>query len=79
VIDGGIGFEAGAEERIFSPFVQADATVTQKFGGLGLGLAIAKATVDGHGGKLIASSDGPGRGARFAVELPLVSSLEETS
>jgi PAS domain S-box-containing protein len=77
VCDGGIGFEPGAEERIFNPFVQADSSVTQKFGGLGLGLAITKATIDGHGGKLTASSKGPDRGATFIVALPL-GALKET-
>jgi len=72
VSDSGIGFAPDAVERLFTPFSQADATVTQQYGGLGLGLAIAKAAVDGHGGTLRARSDGPGKGAEFTVELPLV-------
>ncbi len=71
VADTGIGFEAGAEARIFDPFTQASEEITRRFGGLGLGLAISKATVDAHGGELRARSDGPGRGATFTVELPM--------
>ena len=71
VVDTGIGFEAGVAEQIFEPFGQASVAVTQKFGGLGLGLAIAKAAVDGHGGELRARSSGPGKGATFTVVLPL--------
>ncbi len=71
VIDTGIGLEAEAVERIFNAFEQASASITREFGGLGLGLAIARATVDAHGGTLHASSPGPGQGATFTVNLPL--------
>ncbi len=71
VRDSGIGFEPDAAERIFIAFEQADKAVTREFGGLGLGLAISKATVDAHGGALRAESAGPGKGASFIVELPL--------
>jgi two-component system CheB/CheR fusion protein len=46
--------------------------VTRQFGGLGLGLAITRALVDGHGGRLSAASEGRGRGATFALTLPTV-------
>ncbi len=71
VSDTGIGFEPDAELRIFDAFSQADEEVTRKFGGLGLGLAISKATVDAHGGRLVARSAGRDQGAVFRVELPL--------
>ena len=45
--------------------------MTREFGGLGLGLAIAKATMDAHGGTLNVSSAGLGQGATFTVSLPL--------
>ena len=77
VTDNGIGFESGVEARIFAAFEQADAEVTREYGGLGVGLAISKATVDAHGGELRARSDGPGRGAIFTVDLPLVHAAEE--
>ena len=71
VIDSGIGIEPEALVRIFDPFTQADATITRKFGGLGLGLAIARASVAGHGGEVRVQSEGAGRGATFIVSLPL--------
>ncbi len=74
VTDTGIGMEAKALERIFDPFEQASVSITREFGGLGLGLAIAKATVEAHGGTLLASSPGPGQGATFTVSLPLAAS-----
>ena len=69
--DTGKGIEAVALPKIFQPFDQGDAAVLHEFGGLGLGLAIAKATVDAHGGSLRAASEGLGKGATMTVELPL--------
>ena len=71
VSDSGIGFDAEAAERIFEPFIQANESITQRFGGLGLGLAISKAIVDAHGGTIRGISLGPGKGATFIVSLPL--------
>ena len=76
VIDTGIGLEADALERIFRPFEQASGSITREFGGLGLGLAIAKATVDAHGGSLRVSSPGIGQGATFTVSLPCTPAAE---
>ncbi len=70
VTDTGIGLEPGAAERIFTPFEQADATIAGEFGGLGLGLSIARATVEAHGGELRVSSPGRNQGATFTVSLP---------
>lgn len=72
VADTGIGIAADAMPKIFTAFEQADRSITRQFGGLGLGLAICKALVELHGGKIWASSDGPGRGATFTLELPVV-------
>ncbi len=69
--DNGIGIEQGALSLIFDPFHQENLEVTRQFGGLGLGLAIARATVDAHGGTLRAESAGRGAGATFIVKLPL--------
>lgn len=71
VSDSGIGFEHEAAERIFDAFAQASDAVTRQFGGLGLGLAISKATIEAHGGTLSARSAGRDQGATFCVELPL--------
>jgi signal transduction histidine kinase len=67
----GIGFEPGDAERIFSVFEQGSRDVTARYGGLGLGLAIAQASVRAHGGRIGARSAGPGACATFTVELPL--------
>ncbi|MGZ5271726.1 MAG: ATP-binding response regulator, partial [Ramlibacter sp.] len=55
--------------RIFSAFEQADREVSQRFGGLGLGLAIARGLVAEHKGELSASSGGRGQGATFTLRL----------
>lgn len=70
VSDSGIGILAQDLEKIFAPFEQAEATGEHRFGGLGLGLAIARAIVELHGGRIHAESAGVGRGATFHVELP---------
>jgi signal transduction histidine kinase len=71
VQDSGIGFSPEFSQRIFNAFEQADATIARKYGGLGLGLAIAKAVLDAHHGEIDAHSDGPNSGATFFVALPL--------
>ncbi|TLD71376.1 PAS domain S-box protein [Phragmitibacter flavus] len=73
VTDTGIGIDGHHLEKIFKPFVQADSTINQNYGGLGLGLAISKVTIDAHGGKLKAHSEGHGRGSTFTVSFPLIS------
>jgi PAS domain S-box-containing protein len=70
VSDNGIGLSEKALARIFEPFEQADGHITRQFGGLGLGLAISRGIVERHGGKILAHSDGHGRGSSFIVELP---------
>ena len=72
VIDTGIGIDAAAINRIFSPFEQAGREITQMFGGLGLGLAISKKLAELHGGTVIAQSEGRERGATFTFRLPAV-------
>lgn len=71
VIDSGLGIEPEFMPHLFERFRQADSSSTRRFGGLGLGLAIARHLVELHGGKVLASSGGLGKGARFDVELPL--------
>ncbi|MFK7821992.1 MAG: response regulator [Planctomycetaceae bacterium] len=56
VTDTGIGIRADRVQQIFSPFVQADNTVTRRFGGTGLGLAISKQLATALGGELSATS-----------------------
>ena len=71
VSDTGEGIEAEYMPRLFTRFSQADATSTRKHGGLGLGLAIVRHITELHGGRVSATSPGPGQGATFTVELPL--------
>jgi signal transduction histidine kinase/CheY-like chemotaxis protein len=71
VRDTGVGIAAEFIGRIFNAFEQGDARKSKQFGGLGMGLAIAKAVVDRHGGDIRAQSPGVGKGATFTVELPL--------
>ena len=71
VADNGIGIEQTMLTQIFLAFTQAGDWVAREYGGLGLGLAISKATVEAHGGTLAASSPGRGHGSTFVVELPL--------
>lgn len=70
--DTGIGIEANQMERIFNAFEQGQSSITRRFGGLGLGLAISKAMVGAHGGTIRAESRGKNRGATFIVTLTTV-------
>ena len=70
ICDTGMGFEPEAAERLFRPFEQEPRAGHHRFGGLGLGLAIARAIVELHGGKIFAHSAGPNLGATFSVEMP---------
>jgi PAS domain S-box-containing protein len=72
VIDNGKGIRPDFLPYLFDYFRQEDGSTTRKFGGLGLGLAIAKQIVELHGGRIWAESAGEGCGATFTVELPVV-------
>jgi two-component system, sensor histidine kinase len=70
VADTGIGFDEATALRLFARFMQADGSISRRFGGTGLGLAISRALVERMGGQIRADSE-PGAGSRFTVELPL--------
>lgn len=70
--DDGIGIPVDLLPQIFEPFRQGEAGTTRRFGGLGLGLSVAKGFVEAHGGSIRARSAGHNRGATFIVELPLL-------
>jgi PAS domain S-box-containing protein len=69
VQDTGVGIEADMLDRIFTPFEQGGLAGDHRFGGMGLGLTIAKAIVAVHGGTIRAESAGKGQGSTFIVEV----------
>ena len=69
VIDTGIGIEPEMMERIFNRFEQGDRSFQRRFGGLGLGLTIAKSLAQAHGGTLVAESEGRDHGATFSLTI----------
>ncbi len=71
VADSGVGIKPEFLPHLFERFRQSDGSITRQFGGLGLGLSIVHKLVEFHGGSVAAHSDGEGRGATFAVHLPL--------
>jgi RNA polymerase sigma factor (sigma-70 family) len=68
--DQGIGIEPQHLDHIFNQFYQVDGSSTRQFGGAGLGLTVVKATVEAHAGRVWATSEGPGAGSVFTIELP---------
>src|SRR5438045_4338291 len=72
ITDTGIGIEPEKVEKIFNAFEQGQTSITRRFGGLGLGLAISKAMVDAHRGKIRVESPGKDMGATFVVQLKTV-------
>jgi PAS domain S-box-containing protein len=69
VQDTGIGMDPEHLDRVFEPFVQADASTTRKYGGTGLGLAISRKFCELLGGDLTAHTV-PGAGSTFVVRIP---------
>jgi two-component system, OmpR family, sensor histidine kinase BaeS len=71
VVDNGDGIAAEHLPRVFERFYRADAARDRDHGGAGIGLAIAKALVEAHGGTISVTSAGPGTGATFTLSLPI--------
>jgi CheY-like chemotaxis protein/anti-sigma regulatory factor (Ser/Thr protein kinase) len=80
IIDTGIGFDPARTDALFSPFTQADGSVTRSYGGTGLGLAITRSLLQLMGGDITAHSQ-PGCGATFVATVPVakVLSLPDTT
>ncbi len=75
--DTGKGIKPNFLPYIFEHFRQEDGATTRKFGGLGLGLAIARQIVELHGGQISVNSPGEGQGATFTVQIPLAPQSNE--
>jgi signal transduction histidine kinase len=70
VRDTGIGIPAETQQNLFTAFNQADMSTTRRFGGMGMGLALAQRIVEAHGGKITFKSDA-GQGSLFALWIPV--------
>jgi PAS domain S-box-containing protein len=75
VSDTGVGIDPAVLPRLFTAFEQGEVRAARQQAGLGLGLSISKKLAELHGGTITASSEGRGKGATFAVELPTVEAL----
>ncbi|MGH9768584.1 MAG: PAS domain S-box protein, partial [Blastocatellia bacterium] len=71
VRDTGRGISPDLLPYVFDRFKQGDSSVSRRFGGLGLGLALVKHLVELHGGSVMVESPGEGQGATFTVNLPV--------
>jgi signal transduction histidine kinase len=70
VSDSGIGIPRDQVPKIFEPFFQVDSSSTRAFGGTGLGLTLAKAYVEAHGGRIWVDT-APGQGSTFTATFPV--------
>ncbi len=77
VADTGIGIPRAEVDRIFDRFYQVEPHLTRQYGGLGLGLAIAKGMIDLHGGRIWVESV-EGKGSRFSFSVPIDGPKKDT-
>jgi PAS domain S-box-containing protein len=77
VSDSGIGIEAALQPQVFDRFRQGDSSLTRAYSGLGIGLALVRHIVDGHGGAIAVESPGAGGGTTFTIHLPLATPARE--
>ena len=72
VRDTGVGIPADMLSRVFDLFFQVEGDIERTKGGLGIGLTLVRRLVELHGGTIVATSDGAGRGSAFTVRLPAI-------
>jgi len=70
IIDTGIGMDEPTQNKLFNPFIQADSSITRRYGGTGLGLTLCKEIVEAQQGKIGVVSE-LGKGSCFWFELPM--------
>ncbi|MHA4810471.1 response regulator [Flavitalea flava] len=75
ISDTGIGISEARLKTIFEPFEQADATISRKYGGTGLGLTICKNMIEMQDGELLVKSE-EGKGSAFTIRIPYYISIE---
>lgn len=69
VHDTGVGISKAQAQRLFQPFMQANASTTRKFGGTGLGLILSRRLTEALDGKLELLDSGEGKGSTFLIEV----------
>ncbi|NUZ05863.1 PAS domain-containing hybrid sensor histidine kinase/response regulator [Piscinibacter koreensis] len=77
VSDSGVGIPPDMLPQVFDMFAQVNRTLDRAQGGLGIGLALVKQLVELHGGSVVASSAGDGRGSTFTVRIPALDAPRE--
>jgi len=77
ITDNGVGIPAELLPQIFDLFVQSNRSLDRSQGGLGIGLSVVRRLIEMHGGRVSAASEGPGRGARFEMVLPVIACSRE--
>jgi CheY-like chemotaxis protein len=73
VRDNGVGITPDLLPHVFELFTQVDGSLGRSYGGLGIGLALARNLVEMHDGRLQAASGGLGKGCEFSIKLPILS------
>jgi two-component system CheB/CheR fusion protein len=73
VQDNGIGMEPAQIDRMFELFTQGEGAASHASGGLGIGLALSRNIIEMHGGWILASSSGAGKGSQLRIGLPVLS------
>ena len=79
ITDTGIGIPQDQLESIFTMFSQVDSSLERSRGGLGIGLHLARRLAEMHGGRIDATSAGPGRGSTFTLRLPVIETTTEVT